>query len=136
MKLLSEIRGWRNNNPGNIRHGPAWQGLSPEQTDKSFCQFISPEYGIRALCKILKTYQTKHGLKTISAIINRYAPPIENDTNSYADHVAKMLSTKPYLAIDLNNPIMMADMVEAIIVHECGLNPYSREVILRGVWLE
>lgn len=50
-------RGERNNNPGNIRHGSKWQGLSAEQTDKDFCQFISPEYGIRAIYKLLQTYQ-------------------------------------------------------------------------------
>ena len=42
-------RGERNNNPGNIRHGAKWQGLASTQTDKDFCQFISPEYGIRAI---------------------------------------------------------------------------------------
>ena len=38
-------RGIRNHNPGNIRHGDKWQGLSAEQTDSSFCVFDAPEYG-------------------------------------------------------------------------------------------
>ena len=38
-------RGIRNHNPGNIRHGEQWQGLAKEQTDPSFCVFISNEYG-------------------------------------------------------------------------------------------
>ena len=39
-------RGIRNNNPGNIRKGEKWKGLSPIQNDSSFCVFKSPEYGI------------------------------------------------------------------------------------------
>ncbi len=50
-------RGVRNNNPGNIRLGIAWNGLAPEQTDPDFCQFITPQFGIRALCIVLLTYQ-------------------------------------------------------------------------------
>lgn len=50
-------RGERNNNPGNIRHGSKWRGLSIEQADREFCQFVSPEYGIRAIYKLLQTYQ-------------------------------------------------------------------------------
>ena len=66
-------RGERNNNPGNIRHGAKWQGLASTQTDKDFCQFISPEYGIRAIYKLIQTYQKKYGLNTIKTIIYRYA---------------------------------------------------------------
>ena len=39
-------RGIRNNNPGNIRHGNDWQGISKEQPDPAFCTFVSPEYGL------------------------------------------------------------------------------------------
>lgn len=54
-------RGIRNNNPGNIRWGDEWKGLVPEtqRTDKSFCQFKSAEYGIRAMIIILRNYQRK-----------------------------------------------------------------------------
>ena len=70
-------RGLRNNNPGNIRKSAtAWQGLSPTQTDASFFQFISPEYGIRALATILGTYMKNYGLVTVSDIISRWAPPV------------------------------------------------------------
>lgn len=52
-------RGIRNNNPGNIRWGSDWQGLisEEERTDKSFCQFQDPVYGLRAMVKIIFTYQ-------------------------------------------------------------------------------
>ena len=42
-------RGIRNNNPLNIRRGKdQWKGLRAQQTDASFCQFESLEYGWRA----------------------------------------------------------------------------------------
>ena len=51
-------RGIRNNNPLNIRRGKdQWQGLRAQQTDASFCQFESLEYGWRAAFYLLtRTY--------------------------------------------------------------------------------
>ncbi len=62
MNLNNEARGFRNNNPGNIRHGEPWLGLAEDQTDPDFCQFVSVEYGIRAMFRILETYREKYGL--------------------------------------------------------------------------
>ena len=44
-------RGIRNNNPLNIRRTAKdqWKGLRAQQTDASFCQFESLEYGWRAM---------------------------------------------------------------------------------------
>ena len=41
-------RGIRNHNPGNIKLGTAWDGLSDEQNDDVFCQFKEPVWGLRA----------------------------------------------------------------------------------------
>lgn len=78
-------RGIRNNNPGNIRVGNNWQGEVPqaERTDRQFEQFISLEYGYRALLITLRTYITKHRLSTLRGIITRWAPNHENDTEAY-----------------------------------------------------
>lgn len=83
MQLHNETRGFRNNNPGNIRHGEEWLGLAEEQTDPDFFQFVSVEYGIRAMFKILEIYREKYHLTTIDDIISRWAPPTENDTQPY-----------------------------------------------------
>lgn len=85
-------RGMRNNNPGNIRTGPIrWRGKIPVEentdTNKEFEQFIDYPHGIRAMIKVIQTYQ-RDGLRTISEIINRYAPPIENATDVYVSTVA------------------------------------------------
>jgi len=127
-------RGIRNNNPGNIRRGSSqWQGMSAEQTDKEYIQFDNPVYGIRALAKLLKNYQSRYGLKTIREIINRWAPPSENDTGAYVANVSRIVGVNPDAEINVNDYI--TPMVTAIIKHENGEQPYSSEIISQGIGL-
>lgn len=128
-------RGIRNNNPGNIRHGDKWQGLADKQTDAAFCVFKAPEWGLRALVKILRNYQTKHGLKTVESIINRFAPQIENDTSSYILSVCQVLDVKPRDVIDVFEPGIMINLLKAVIRHENGIQPYSDEVLKKSLEL-
>ena len=128
-------RGIRNNNPGNIRHGEKWEGLSDKQTDSSFCIFVSPEYGIRALAKVLLTYYKKYQLNTVKKIISRYAPPNENETESYIKSVANQLGVASDEVIDLSSVAVLAVLLRAIIRHENGEQPYSDEQILKGIHL-
>lgn len=71
---MNTPRGIRNNNPGNIRWGSDWKGLKKDgkQQDPSFCIFKTPEYGIRALAKLLRNYKQLYGLNTPRKIISRY----------------------------------------------------------------
>ena len=126
-------RGIRNHNPGNIRHGDKWQGLSEKQTDSSFCVFEAPEYGIRALAKILLNYERKYGLNTVRKIINRYAPEVENDTASYVASVAGQLGVSADEVIDIRDTAVMLVLVKAIIRHENGCQPYDNEVLIKGI---
>ena len=128
-------RGIRNNNPGNIRHGEKWEGLSDKQTDSSFCIFVSPEYGIRALAKVLLTYYKKYQLNTVKKIISRYAPPNENETESYIKSMANQLGVAADEVIDLSSVAVLAVLLRAIIRHENGEQPYSDEQILKGIHL-
>ena len=128
-------RGIRNNNPGNIRWGDDWQGLVPktQQTDKSFCQFVSPEHGIRAMMIILRNYQLKHALNTVSGIINRWAPPNENNTQAYINSVADALNVTPDQRIDVTDSRVMMKLLQAIIRHENGMQPYEFDVFVRAI---
>ena len=101
-----ESRGIRNNNPLNIRRSKdKWQGQSNYLTppgkggdggESEFCQFYSMEYGWRAAFMILcRTYYKKYGLKTIRAIISRWAPPKENNTAAYIRHVSDYTGIGP-----------------------------------------
>ena len=88
-------RGIRNNNPLNIRHSAdQWQGAREEQTDKSFVQFTTMAYGYRAAWRTLQSYYRRLCQQgkpfTVQTIISRWAPPAENDTQSYIRHVLKL----------------------------------------------
>ena len=130
-------RGIRNNNPGNIElNKTKWQGMSDEQSDGRFIQFESPEYGIRAIARILRNYDKRYGLNTIEGIINRWAPAVENDTESYIRHVEQITGMKRNQPLDLSNSNQLAKLISAIIAHENGMNNYSNDMILRGIDLE
>lgn len=135
MTGSNKSRGIRNNNPGNIRWGDEWQGLVPQaqRTDKSFCQFISPEYGIRAMIIILRNYQSKYGLKTITGIVKRWAPPNENDTQAYTRSVATATDTDADKPIDLTDSRKLFPLLQAIIKHENGSQPYGIDVFIRAL---
>jgi len=75
------------NNPGNIRYNPAFRGCIG--VTKGFCNFSSPGYGYRAILVLLTTYYNKYGLNTIRKIINRYAPPSENKTETYITNTVR-----------------------------------------------
>lgn len=135
---MKPSRGVRNNNPGNIDFNKAnkWQGqlgLETGVASPRFARFDSPENGIRALGKLLRTYQNKHGLKTIEQIISRWAPGVENDTAAYVAQVAKAVGVAPKAPIDVNSATVLWSLVQAIIRHENGYDPYSIEVIREGV---
>lgn len=131
--VFNQTRGLRNNNPGNIRHGSDWQGLAAVQSDPSFATFVSPEYGIRAMAKLLQNYQTVYGLNTVRQIISRWAPPTENDTGSYVNHVAELLGVHPDQSISVASALPV--LIPAIVRHENGVQPYSAGTIAKGIAL-
>ena len=98
-----EPRGIRNNNPLNIRlSSDKWQGQRPPSPrrgvggEAEFCQFESMAYGWRAAFVILcKTYYGKYKLKTIRALITRWAPPKENNTEAYIRRVSDYAGIGP-----------------------------------------
>ncbi|MBR0650739.1 structural protein, partial [Roseomonas terrae] len=139
-----QSRGYRNRNPGNIEHNAAnrWQGLDQPPIESAppggrarFARFVAPEYGIRALAMLLTTYQDRHGLRTIRGIISRWAPGSENDTEAYIAAVARRMDRHPRGELDLHRFDDLRPLVEAIIVHELGGNPYGRATIDAGLRL-
>lgn len=136
MTSTSGTRGIRNNNPGNIDHSAAnpWQGELPVDPliEKRFCRFDTPENGIRALCKVLLSYQRKYGLKTIEAIINRWAPPVENDTKSYIASVEILTGTPAGADVDLGRLSLLKAVAKAIIHHENAGYEYPDAVLAEG----
>lgn len=130
--LTGQTRGERNNNPGNIRQGQAWQGLAPFQYSP-FAVFVSPVYGIRALAKTLLTYQSAYGLNTIAGLITRWAPPAENDTAAYIAAVSRDCGMSPTLAISVSNPEILNCLTRGIIHQENGRVSYDAGTIATGI---
>ena len=140
-----QTRGFRNRNPGNIDHVPTnrWQGLADPPLEAPpagggrarFARFVSHEYGIRALAMLLTTYQDRHGLRTIRGIVSRWAPGGENDTEAYIAAVARRMDRHPRQQLDLHRYEDLRPLVEAIILHEIGGNPYRRATIDAGLRL-
>lgn len=126
-------RGLRNNNPGNImKGGDNWQG-EVQGNDPRYATFATPEAGIRAMGKTLLTYQEKHGLNSVEAIIARWAPATENNTAAYVATVAKEMGVKPDAALNLRDGDTLAKLTRAMIRVENGNQPYSDQQIATGL---
>jgi len=134
-KVYNMSRGLRNNNAGNIRKSnDDWKGLSADQSgDDAFFIFDDAIWGVRALMKILINYQDRHGITTIDGIINRWAPPVENDTNSYVRSVSSSVGVEPLEPIDVRQHLI--PLAHAIIKHENGIQPYSEATLREAVAL-
>lgn len=125
-----EPRGLRNCNPGNIRiTGDKWQGLRPTQTDKEFFQFTEMKWGYRALIRSLQTYREKHGCKTIADFINRWAPPVENNTNGYIQRVCKEMEVPTTFVPDVNDKDTMCAFAASISQVENGVPAVMADVV-------
>lgn len=127
-------RGIRNNNAGNIEAGdftkrqPGFVG-----SDGRFATFDAPENGIRAADRLLQIYHDKHGLNTIAGIVNRWAPPSDNNpTNAYAAAVARHVGVDPNDPVAMGDPNVRRKIVEAKIAFENGRDPYSADIYDRA----
>lgn len=132
---MIETRGERNNNPGNIdRNNIMWQGMAQDQSrDSRFVVFEDANSGIRALAKVLLSYYRKHALNTVHKIIDRWAPPSENNTGAYVNHVASVLGVGIDAQIDVEDSTTLEVLVQAIIEHENGRCKYDAAVISQAV---
>ena len=112
-------RGYRNNNPGNIRLNPLikWEG-EIKGTDTSFVTFKNMTYGIRALMKLLSNYK-KRGYNTIELILNRYAPANENNTTGYIQKVSTYTGIPKNQNLVLDQ-MQMVKLARAIVKVEIG----------------
>ena len=113
----SSIIGQRINNPFNIRQYD--QGFVGETgQDSGFVTFQDPMYGVRAADKVLTTYGEKRGINTIRGLINRFAPPSENETMSYINYISGELGIDPDAEIDLSNPELRARILSPMAMLE------------------
>ena len=124
-EIPTKAIGYRINNPLNIRYSTAnnWQGQQGQQS--GFCVFDTPENGIRAAMKILKSYRLK-GVVTIADIISRWAPPTENNTQNYIDFVCNKLGANRTDEVE-QSPSDYIALLQAMCIMEIGVQPYDDE---------
>lgn len=126
------VRGYRNNNPLNIRLGNNhWKGEVVPSADKSFCQFQTMAYGFRAAMVCIRTYIVKYGCNTLQDIINRWAPWADgNNPTNYAKRVmARFPDTFPSsdTIIFPTDKTQMTRLVFAMAIVENGSEPRMQD---------
>lgn len=121
-------RGFRNNNPLNIKYNPTnnWDGQVG--TDGPFVVFDSAESGIRAAGKILDSYG-RRGITNVERIIHTWAPA--HDNNTPVHYVAFVTNKADLSPNTIPNTHQRARMVAAMIQYENGNNPFS-EVFIKN----
>lgn len=118
------LRGWRNNNPGNIRFitGNPWDGQVAN--DGGYGVYDSIQQGVRAAGKQLLKYE-RAGLNTVEKIISTWAPKNENDTAAYAARVARDLGVDKRQVIAVS--VRLEALADAMFLHEnSNQYPYAR----------
>jgi hypothetical protein len=130
-------RGYRNNNPGNIRPNPKWNWLgevAPDVGDMgAYCRFSEPVYGLRAMIRDVRN-KRRRGLNTLMAIKSVYAPAADNnDVGAYARVVAntmsRILETQilPAMPLPEDTEAVRIAMAKGMVLMELG-NPYNHWV--------
>ena len=133
---MTTPRGIRNNNPLNIRKSKdKWKGLRAQQQDAAFCQFENMEWGWRAAFWLLtRTYYHTYRLFTIRTIVQKWAPPHENNTASYIANVSKMtgIGADEPIGIPSDQPARWMMLGAAMAIQENGTNSIDYFAMLRG----
>ncbi|MBK5145842.1 lytic transglycosylase [Budviciaceae bacterium BWR-B9] len=128
-------RGIRNNNPGNIDFR-GQKGATLERPGGRFARFKTAFDGLQAMSKQLLRYfdgkTTGKRLQTIRDIISTWAPGNENNTGAYISQMSKKLGVSPDVALNLRDPKVMSALMNGIVQHENGRNPYSSDLVHRA----
>jgi hypothetical protein len=110
-------RGLRNNNPLNLSYVEGQPGVLG--SDGRFGRYATPEDGIAASVRQLQMYGQR-GLTTLPQIINRWAPPSENDTGAYVSRVAQAAGLPTDQPLNLQDPDTLTRLVGAMATVENG----------------
>jgi hypothetical protein len=110
----------RYNNPGALEYQPWMAKYGASLGDNGrYAAFPSPDAGYQVMGKVLDTYQNKHGLNTVSGIVNRWAPASvdNNSTGTYTQKVAQALGVDPNTPI---SPEQRPALMQAMASYEAG----------------
>lgn len=120
-------RGYRNNNPLNIRINSAnnWLGKVPaaNNSDGSFEQFITMSHGYRAGMITIRNIVLR-GNKTVQQLIRVWAPDSDgNNSTRYAQRIYDLVGFPTDMVVDVNSREIMTNLVYAMSIVENGKLP-------------
>jgi hypothetical protein len=126
--------GLRQNNPGNIRPGAGFYGETGQ--GGGYATFGSEDEGLRAIARLLGTYDDKYGINTLRGLTSRYAPRSDNKLSydNYLSYLSNTLDLDPDEEFDLKG--RRGDLIPAIIGFEQGREyegRYSDDQIARAI---
>lgn len=131
-KVLNTI-GYKFCNPLNIKvFGNNWSGMVGQDA-RGHAIFETPQDGICAAAKILKTYSSKYGINTVDGIVDRFCAASDGVTRAYISNVCKAMGVNPGDALDVKDPQVMTKLISAMMRQEIGAVAYSQETITAGV---
>ena len=127
--VMPKTRAYNNCNPGNIRlDGTTWQGEVNPSQDPDFKQFISMDWGYRAIFVNLRSY-INSGINTINTMINTWAPASDNnDTTAYINSVVQQSGYDPNQTISVSDADAMQAIAKAISYVESGVPAIPSQV--------
>lgn len=135
----NEPRGIRNNNPGNLNYIGQNGATLEEHATPRFARFNSAFEGFAALGKQIKAYYNGTSkaagyqkLQSVEDIISRFAPASENNTQAYINKLSNMLGVGRGDSLNIQDPQVLATLMNGITQIENGKNPYAPEMVLKA----
>lgn len=98
----------------SLSNGDRWKGQIGEDRF-GHAIFESPAWSIRAGAIVLRTYEHKHGIKTVEALVRRFA---EGNRGPYIKHLCKALGVKPDQKISFTKHL--PELLKAMVYFETG----------------
>lgn len=117
--------GIRLNNPLHIRWNINNKWVGQLEPVKGFCQYETAVKGMRAGAVLIQAHYDRKYATTIRRLIEIWAPPSENDTESYIRNVAKWSGFGEDEILDFHLHKHTKPVIKAMIRQECGEMPYS-----------
>jgi len=119
--------GLRLNNPGNLEFRNQAYAI-PGGPGGRWANFASPGEGLFALGRQLEMYGMR-GINSVQSIVSKWAPPGENNTAGYIRDVMKRTGYSADQALNLQDPAVLSNLMNAVIWHEQGKNPYQAGLV-------
>jgi len=136
LALTCHARGIETNNPGNLR--PVTPGIykgfeGAVGIEDGFLRFRRPIDGIRAIVINLKIYRSRHKIRTIRGVANRWLSKegTPQDKLKYAEFISDKTGFRIDKKLDFSDAIVLEKLTRAIIHYENGRDPYPAKLYAR-----